>query len=61
MTMAATQDRACSTSLMNKGGRSIKRLATSAYGTNRTSNDIRAMVAIGLKAEVARNAHFGRE
>jgi hypothetical protein len=32
MTMAATQDRACSTSLMNKGDESLKRLATSAIG-----------------------------
>jgi len=30
MTMAATQDRACSTSLMNKGDEALKRLATSA-------------------------------
>jgi hypothetical protein len=33
MTTAATQDRACSTNLMNKGDEAIKRLATSAYGT----------------------------
>jgi hypothetical protein len=31
MTTAATQDRASSTSLMNKGGEAIKRLATSVY------------------------------
>jgi hypothetical protein len=31
MTTAATQDRACSTSLMNKGDEAIKRLATSAF------------------------------
>src|SRR5438034_6030101 len=30
MTMAATQDRACSTSLMNKGDEALKRLATAA-------------------------------
>jgi hypothetical protein len=32
MTMAATQDRACSTSLMNKGDEALKRLTTSATG-----------------------------
>jgi hypothetical protein len=38
MTMAATQDRACSTSLMNKGDEALIRLAASAIGyrTKRT-------------------------
>jgi hypothetical protein len=36
MTMAATQDRACSTSLMNKEDEALKRLATSAIGTFET-------------------------
>jgi hypothetical protein len=36
MTMAATQDRACSTSLMNKGDEALKRLATSAIDPERT-------------------------
>jgi hypothetical protein len=61
MTTAATQDRACSTRLMNEGDDAIKRLATSAYGTNQTSSDVRCLVAIGGKPDVARTAQFGRE
>jgi hypothetical protein len=54
MTTAATQDRACSTSLMNKGGRSIKRLATSVYGgTFRTWLDVRVASAMRSKTDIA--------
>jgi hypothetical protein len=51
MTTAATQDRACSTSLMNKGDEAIKRLATSAYGTNAKCRLRRTMSAIGGNPE----------
>jgi hypothetical protein len=33
----------------------------SGCGTNRTSSDVRSMVAIGRKADMARNAQFGRD
>jgi hypothetical protein len=51
MTMAATQDRACSTSLMNKADEAIKRLATSASGTKRTCLSVRDMSVVEAETE----------
>jgi len=36
-------------------------MATSEIGTEQTSRDVRSLVAIGGKADVARIAQFGRE
>jgi hypothetical protein len=52
MTMAATQDRACSTSLMNKEDEALKRLATSAIGTFRTLADPPPMSGHRSKADL---------
>jgi hypothetical protein len=35
--------------------------ATSGFGTNRTSGDVRSSVANGGKPDMARTAQFGRE
>jgi hypothetical protein len=51
MTMAATQDRACSTNLMNKGDEALKRPATSAIGTFRTSQPWCVMSAVEVRAD----------
>jgi hypothetical protein len=39
----------------------VERLATSGFGTKRTSSDVRSSVAIGGKADMTRTAHFGRK
>jgi hypothetical protein len=52
MTMAATQDRACSTSSMNKRDEAFKRLATSAIGTFQACRLSLKMSAIRGGAEV---------
>src|SRR5271169_6162319 len=48
MTRAATQDRACSTSLMNKGDEAIKRLTTSASLIGRLGSSTFTTAAMSL-------------
>jgi hypothetical protein len=37
------------------------KFVTSGFGTNRTSWNVRSLVAIGGKADMARTSHFGRD
>ena len=61
MTTAATQDRACSTNLMNKGDEAIKRLATSAYVQVFGCRDAEILPSLGQPASEKRQGTKSRD